>query len=144
MEVFVPVYLGQQGVDLVRPVSGKAVCVGYIKNVALARDGEGGYKLYITNNPCHKVVGVVVDVDAVVHDVAPVYPELVTLFCKYSNLYVPRIPIHIAPSVPVYTYVINDDVIRELIKKLQDYEIDVDDDFVSHARQLLYTRVATV
>jgi len=83
--VFVPVYIDPQSGDVKVPslVGGKAVCIAYVRNAVVRIQNTNTVELHFTNNPCHKVWGLIVETQSSQGNFIQVYSDFITLLeCK--------------------------------------------------------------
>jgi len=90
--VFVPIYINPESGDVKVPslVSGKAVCIAYIRNAVVRIQNTNTVELHFTNNPCHRVWGLIVETQTSQGNFIQVYSDVITLLeCKdtqYRNI----------------------------------------------------------
>ena len=79
--IFVPIYINPQSGDVKVPslVRGKAVCIAYIRNAVVRIQNTNTVELHFTNNPCHRVWGLIVETQTSQGNFIQVYSDFITL-----------------------------------------------------------------
>ena len=141
--VFVPIRIDPRNgqVDIPFPVSGRAKCVAYIRNAVI--NLQGSAKLYFTNNPCHKVWGLIVEPSQ--GNFVEIYSDVVTpLGCKdIQRIEMPQMTIEIASpqQITIQQERVEDNVAQNIVNNLRrtsvQNAINIDNDLINEFKNIL-------